>query len=74
MRNKEIIFIRGLQNFYKYNILYPNEMKIEDNLHKYHYKNYIHKFLFDGFLLSSGITNEGNVLFITCYCFRCDKS
>ena len=31
MRNKEIIFIRGLQNFYKYNVLNPNEIKIEED-------------------------------------------
>ena len=35
MRNEEIIFIRGLQNFYKYNVPNPNEIKIEEDFQKF---------------------------------------
>ena len=53
MRDKEIIdtiFIRGLQNFEKYDILNPIEIKIDRdrllrNFQKYLKKNYKYRFL-----------------------------
>ena len=74
MRDRETIdtiFIKGLQNFDKYDIINPTEIKIEEdkflkNLQKYFNKNYMHRFLVDALLFSSGITNEASVLFITC--------
>lgn len=55
--------------------LNPIEIKIEEyrflrNLQKHHNKNYIYRFQVDGLLFSSGITNEANVLFITCNCLN----
>ena len=75
MRDKkkiiDAIFIRGLQSFDKYDILNPIEIKIEEdrilrNLQKYHNKNYICRYLVDGLLFSSGITNKAKVLFLPC--------
>ena len=70
MRNEEIIdtiFIRGLENFDKYDRLNPIEIKIEEdkilrNLQKYFSESYIYRFLIDGLLFSSGITNEESIL------------
>ena len=54
MRDKEIIdtnfFTTGLQNFEKYDVLSPIEIKIDKdrllrNLQKYLKKNYIYRFL-----------------------------
>ena len=74
IRDRQIIdtvFIRELQNFDKYDIPNPIEIKKEEdrlsrNLQKYHNKNYIYRFVIDGLLFSGGITNESNVLFIRC--------
>ena len=74
MRSKEIIdkiFIRGLQNFAKYDSLNPIEIKIEwnkilANLHKYEKGNYKYRSLVSGVLFSSRTKNYANTLFITC--------
>lgn len=62
------IIIRGLQQFDKYNKSNAIEIKIDGNkiivdLAKYRKFNY--RFLIDNFILSSAISNDSSVIFIT---------
>lgn len=69
----EAIFMRGLQNFDKYEILSLIEIKIEEDkilnkLQKDQGGNCTYRFIVEGLLFSSGIKNRTNVIFITCNC------
>lgn len=65
------IFIKRLQNVDNYKTLNPMDNKIEQGkilifIKKCKSRQYIYRFLIEGLIFSSRITNDASVLFITC--------
>ena len=65
----DTIHIKGLQQLDQYDQLNPVQITIESNkiiADLARYKNLKYRFMVDGLLFSSAITNDNKVIFITC--------
>ena len=65
----DTIHIKGLQQLDQYNQLNPVQITIKSNkitADLARYKNLKYRFMVDGLLFSSAITNDNKVIFITC--------
>ena len=65
----DTIHIKGLQQLDQYNQLNPVQITIKLNkiiADLARYKNLKYRFMVDGLLFSSAITNDNKVIFITC--------
>ena len=61
--------IGGLQNFDKYNELNPLDINTKDsevNSFLARFKRYKYRFVIDNLLFSSALTNDANVIFVSC--------
>ena len=65
----DTIHIKGLQQLDQYDQLNPVQITIESNkiiADLARYKNLKYRFMVDGLLFSSAITNDNKIIFITC--------
>ena len=63
------IKIGGLQNFHRYDKLNPVDISIKDsevNTFLSRYRRYKYQFVIDNLLFSSALTNNLNVIFVSC--------
>ena len=63
------IKIGGLQNFRRYDKLSPVDISIKDskvNTFLSRYRRYKYRFVIDNLLFSSALTNNTNVIFVSC--------
>ena len=61
--------IGGLQNFDKYDKLNPADVNVRDsevNSFLARFKRYKYRFVIDNLLFSSALTNDTNVIFVSC--------
>ena len=61
--------IGGLQNFDKYDKLNPADVNVRDsevNSFLARFKRYKYRFAIDNLLFSSALTNDTNVIFVSC--------
>ena len=61
--------IGGLRNFERYDKLNPVEISVRDSrliIYLSRYQRYKYWFMIDNLLFSSGLTNNTNVIFVSC--------